>query len=116
MLSAETSIGAYPIAAFRMMDRIVRHTERTRHIASSYIRGSSYTEALADAACGAAEDIAAKVLVAFTRSGFTARLVSKFIPKVTIIAFTHDYPVLTGLPFYWGAFLSTRGLCPLLTS
>jgi pyruvate kinase len=85
-----------------MMDRIIRHTEQTQKIASVYIRGNSYAEALADAACSASEDIGAKVLVAFTRSGFTARLVSKFRPKVPIIAFTPDHSVITRLPLYWG--------------
>lgn len=102
MLSAETSVGNYPEAAFRMMDRIIRHTERSQKIASSYIRGNSYAEALADASCRASTDIGAKVLVAFTRSGFTAQLVSKFRPSVPIIAFTSDKAVLTQLSFYWG--------------
>ncbi len=102
MLSAETAIGAYPEATFKMMDRIIRHTEQTQKISSSYIRGNSYAEALADAACRASEDIGAKVLVAFTQSGFTAKLVSKFRPRVPIIAFTMDNSVLTRLPFYWG--------------
>lgn len=102
MLSAETSVGNYPDAAFRMMDRIIRHTERSQKITSSYVRGNSYAEALAEAACGASADIGARVLVAFTRSGFTARLVSKFRPSVPIIAFTSDRTVLTQLSFYWG--------------
>jgi pyruvate kinase len=102
MLSAETAIGAYPEASFRMMDRIIRHTEQTQKISSSYIRGNSYAEALADAACRASEDIRAKVLVAFTQSGFTGKLVSMFRPRVPIIAFTPDQAVLKRLPFYWG--------------
>ncbi|MEC4676430.1 MAG: pyruvate kinase [Nitrospirota bacterium] len=102
MLSAETAVGAYPIAAFRMMNRIIRYTEHARKQTSSYIRGSSYTGALADAACRASEDIGAKLLVAFTRSGFTARLVSKFRPRVPVIAFTPNLEVLRQMPFYWG--------------
>ena len=102
MLSAETASGAHPLEAFRMMNRIVSFTEQSQKIRSSYIRGNSYAEALADAACRAAEDIGAKVLVAFTRSGFTARLVSKFRPVTPIIAFTPDKIVLSRLPFFWG--------------
>jgi pyruvate kinase len=102
MLSAETASGSHPLEAFRMMDKIVSFTEQTQKTASSYIRGNSYAEALADAACRAAEDICAKVLVAFTRSGFTARLVSKFRPATPIIAFTPDKSVLSRLPFFWG--------------
>jgi len=102
MLSAETASGEYPIEAYLMMDRIIRHTEQTEKIASDYIRGNSYAEALADAACRASDDIGAKVLVAFTRSGFTALLVSKFRPKIPIIVFTSDHAVMSRLPLYWG--------------
>lgn len=102
MLSAETASGKYPIEAFMMMDRIIRHTEQTQKISSVYIRGNSYAEALADAACSASDDIGAKVLVAFTRSGFTALLVSKFRPKIPIIAFTPERAVMSRLPLYWG--------------
>ncbi|MDH4232155.1 MAG: pyruvate kinase [Nitrospirota bacterium] len=102
MLSAETASGEYPVEAFLMMDRIISHTEQTQRPSAGYNRGNSYAEALADAACNASDDIGAKVLVAFTRSGFTARLVSKFRPRVPIIAFTSDHAVMTRLPLYWG--------------
>lgn len=102
MLSAETASGKYPLEAFKMMDRIIRHTEQTQKISSVYIRGNSYAEALADAACSASADIGAKVLAVFTRTGFTARLVSKFRPKIPIIAFTPDHAVISRLPLYWG--------------
>ena len=102
MLSAETASGEYPVESFLMMDRIIRHTEQTQRPTSGYSRGNSYAEALADAACNASDDIGAKVLVAFTRTGFTARLVSKFRPKVPIIAFTPDHAVMARLPLYWG--------------
>ncbi len=102
MLSAETAAGAYPLESIRMMDKIVRFTERASRISSVYERGSSYADALADAACRASEDIRAKVLVAFTQSGFTARLLSKFRPAVPIIAFSPDREVIARLPFCWG--------------
>jgi pyruvate kinase len=102
MLSAETSVGKYPVASLKMMDRIIRHTEKVQQVKSVYDRGNSYASALADSACRAAEDIHAKVLVSFTRSGFTARLISKFRPTVPIIAFTPSPEVLSRLPLYWG--------------
>ncbi|MEW6066720.1 MAG: pyruvate kinase [Nitrospirota bacterium] len=102
MLSAETATGKYPVAAVNMMDRIIRHTESERSSKSSCIRGDTFAEAVADAACSAAEDIKAKVLVAFTRSGFTARLVSKFRPDVPIIAFTPNEKVKKRMCLYWG--------------
>ncbi len=102
MLSAETATGKYPVEAVRMMDRIIRHTERMKETESSYIRGDIFAEATADAACRAAEDINAKALVAFTQSGFTARLLSKFRPKVPIIALTPDERIKNRVCLYWG--------------
>jgi len=102
MLSAETAAGQYPLQSFMMMDRIIRHTEETQKVATDYVSSNSYPEALAYAAARAADDIGAAILVAFTKSGFTARLVSKIRPKVPIIAFTSDRNVMSRLPLYWG--------------
>ncbi len=102
MLSAETATGNYPVETVRMMDRIIRHTEYMKAGAASYTRGNTYAEATADAACRAAEDIDAKVLVAFTQSGFTARLLSKFRPGVPIIAFAPDEKIRNRGCIYWG--------------
>lgn len=102
MLSAETAIGKYPVDAIKMMDRIIKHTELIKEGEPSYIRGNTFAEATADAACGAAEDVKAKVIVAFTRSGSTARLVSKFRPGIPIIAYTPDKKIKNRMCFYWG--------------
>jgi pyruvate kinase len=109
MLSAETATGRYPVDAIKMMDRIIVYTERqylkTKSDARDTIHDAQYAdfaEATADAACRAAEDIKAKVLVAFTQSGFTARLVSKFRPRVPIIAYTPDEKIKNRMCLYWG--------------
>ncbi len=102
MLSAETASGKYPIEAHMMMDRIIKHTELTQKRKASYIRGNTFAEATADAACRAAEDIQAKVIVAFTQSGFTARLLSKFRPTVPIIAYTPEEKTRNRMCLTWG--------------
>jgi pyruvate kinase len=102
MLSAETATGNYPIDTVKMMDRIIRYTESIKYAESAYVRGNTFADAVADAACRAAEDIDTKVLVAFTHSGFTARLVSKFRPRVPIIAYTPDEKVKNRMCLYWG--------------
>jgi len=102
MLSAETAIGRYPVETLKMMDRIVRYTESKGETAISYIRGNTFAEATADASRRAAEDIKAKVLVAFTQSGFTARLLSKFRPKVPVIAYTPEEKIRNRMCLYWG--------------
>ncbi|NCO68652.1 MAG: pyruvate kinase [Nitrospirae bacterium CG_4_10_14_0_8_um_filter_41_23] len=102
MLSAETATGKYPVEAVRMMDRIIRYTESAKGGESSYIRGNTFSEATANAACRAAEDIKSEAIVAFTQSGFTARLLSKFRPKVPIIALTPDERIKNRVCLYWG--------------
>ena len=102
MLSAETASGKYPVETVRMMERIIRHTEYMAAGESSYVRGKTFAEATADAACRAAEDMNAKVLVAFTQSGFTAGLLSKFRPMVPIIAFTPGEKIRNRACLYWG--------------
>ncbi len=102
MLSAETATGKYPVDAVKMMDRIISYTEFVKKGESSYIRENAFAEATADAACRAAENIKAKTIVAFTQSGFTARLVSKFRPGVPIIAFTPDEKIRNRVCLYWG--------------
>jgi len=114
MLSAETATGKYPALAVRMMDKIIRYTESTRHGSSSYIRGNTVADAVADAACRAAEDMRTKVLVAFTRSGFTARLVSKLRPKVPIISYTPNAKVQKKMCLYWG--VTSKFMRPLTTT
>jgi len=102
MLSAETATGKYPVDALKMMDRIIRYTESSKNTTVSYIHGTTFAEATADASCRAASDIGAKVLVAFTQSGFTARLLSKFRPGVPIIAYTPEEKVRNRMCLYWG--------------
>jgi pyruvate kinase len=102
MLSAETATGSYPVDSLKMMDRIIRYTESIKNAESSYLRGNTFADAVADAACRAAEDISTKVLVAFTHSGFTSRLLSKFRPKFPIISYTPDNKTKNMMCLYWG--------------
>ena len=106
MLSAETATGKYPVNAVKMMARIIRYTE------SQFLAGhdnpgfamlfSDFSGAVAEAACTAAGDIHAKAIVAFTQSGFMARLVSKFRPEVPIIGVTPHDNVKQRMSLYWG--------------
>jgi pyruvate kinase len=102
MLSSETSTGRHPLRALQMMDRIIRKTESEVDAVPSYMPGNSYSEAIAEAASQAAGDIGARYIVAFTQSGFTARLLSKFRPAVPIIAFTPHEHVRRRMSLYWG--------------
>ena len=108
MLSAETSTGKYPVHATRMMKKIIETTEKK--IASSIVSPDLFnrtsedklSHAIADAAVRAASDVGAKCISAFTRSGFTALLVSKFRPSAPIIAFSPDKAVMKRMSLFWG--------------
>ncbi|MEF9437261.1 MAG: pyruvate kinase [Candidatus Mariimomonas ferrooxydans] len=123
MLSAETSIGKYPVKALKMMDRIIRFTETGKiqalshhdyifqplasasHLgrqADSPEAKNTFAQAIAEAACISAMDIKAKAIVAFSRTGFTALLVSKFRPYVPVIGFTVKERISRKMNLYWG--------------
>jgi len=91
MLSGETASGQFPVEAVRTMVKIALDLERADLIGREPLRetkGSSISEAVAEAACRAASTLKAKAAVVFTQSGSTARLIAKFRPQLPIIAFT----------------------------
>ncbi|MCE5311656.1 MAG: pyruvate kinase [Nitrospiraceae bacterium] len=104
MLSAETATGKYPVESVAMMHRIISFTEqKSLHRPEPVFEISGrFAEAVADGACKAAHDVGAKAIVVFTRSGFTAQLISKFRPGVPVFALTPDDVVLNRLPLLWG--------------
>jgi len=111
MLSAETASGKYPVDAVRMMARIVFAAEANRqHGTFEWQRepfrkiseADEFTDPLAGAANYAAEQLDAKYIVVFTQTGFAARLMSKFRPKVPIIALTPSAWVARRMNLLWG--------------
>ncbi len=103
MLSAETSVGKYPVKAVKMMARIARVTERNFPASSPFARKTtSFSDTISEAACLAAGNLELKAIAAFSRSGFTARLISKYRPSVPIIAFAPTETVQRSLALNWG--------------
>ena len=103
MLSAETSVGNYPVESVRMMRKIARETETNFPTKPLYDRRpSNFPDVISEAACLAADDLGLKAIVAFSQSGFTAGLISKYRPPVPIIACTPDVEVQRRLALYWG--------------
>ena len=106
MLSGETAAGAYPVEAVRTMARIAEQAEaNTNYIA--YIKDSDYhikklSEALSHSACTLAHDIGAKVIVVCTRTGGTAKTVSRFRPLIDVIGMTTDERAYRKLALSWG--------------
>lgn len=103
MLSAETTIGKYPVESVRTMDLIIRFTEDNLQdkILSSYKVSEYFPEAIASGAVKVAQDIKAKAIVVFSHSGFSALLISKLRPNMPIVAFTPDYKVYRRLALLW---------------
>jgi len=103
MLSGETSAGQYPVEAIKMMDRIITFTETHAVTTCSHqIISESFTRAVAEAACSSAVNIKAKAIIAFSRSGFTALLVSKFRPRAPVICFTGKESICRRMSLYQG--------------
>lgn len=109
MLSGETAVGQYPVEVVEMMDRIVREAERDLEFSPAPRRTDdelplSFPDAIADAAGRVAADIKAAAIVAFTQSGFTAQLISKYRPAHPVFAITARRRVLCRLCLNWGVY------------
>jgi pyruvate kinase len=107
MLSAETSIGKYPVQAVKMMYAIAKETEQ--HLPYEQLldqKGQwlehSTDELISFNACHTALWLKAAAIVAFTQSGSTARRVSKYRPNVPIIAITPVKEITGRIMLYWG--------------
>ena len=104
MLSGETAAGEYPVDSVAAMARIVEHAET--HI--EYIQNienfeiTTTSEALSHSAATLAKDLQAKAIVVCTRTGGTARKVSRFRPNINIIGITTDIHAYRKLALSWG--------------
>jgi pyruvate kinase len=107
MLSAETASGQYPRESVSIMSRIVVEAEENM---SDFMqprrrrehRGLSIAETICESISHSAEDLPMGAIAVFTETGNTARMISKYRPKVPIFAFTHAAPVVHLMNLYWG--------------
>ncbi len=112
MLSQETSVGAHPVEAVRAMSRIClsaqKHPafQRQRQI---WREPGQVGSAIAHAAATSADELGARVIIAFTESGTTALRCSKARPNVPVIAASPHPDVLRRTALY-------SGVIPLLVS
>lgn len=108
MLSGETAAGKYPVEAVQAMSKIARETEQNIHYRKRFNNSSfeirNTTDALSHSTCSLAMDVEAKVIVACTRSGMTARMISRFRSPTPIIGMTTDEKVYRKLSLSWGVF------------
>ena len=87
-----------------MMARIIEEAEASPFYAPPPSRARAHHVARRSRAppCNIAREVGARVLVAFTESGGTPRLISKARPGVPIVAFASDEVSLRPLALYWG--------------
>ncbi|MBI1922287.1 MAG: pyruvate kinase [Geobacter sp.] len=104
MLSGETASGAFPVEAVNIMAKVAMDVESVEQRRPPLRSGHNHTvpEAVAEAACQAATTLRAKAIVVFTQAGSTATLISRFRPRLPIIAFTPFPDIQRRLSIYWG--------------
>jgi pyruvate kinase len=110
MLSGESAVGKFPVETVETMARIADFTEehglagiRTRAVESRHDgAGTPITRSLTRVAASVAEELGCKLILAFTESGLTAKLVAAHRPRVPVVAVTHDEKVYRQLGLWWG--------------
>ncbi len=107
MLSAETSVGKYPVKVIQAMDKIILKTEEQNKI---YFKNLSpkkdsptfLSDAVCYNACSIAEDVDATALLGMTYSGYTAFMLASYRPKSKIFIFTSNPQLIYQLSLVWG--------------
>ncbi len=107
MLSGETAAGAYPIETVKTMALIAETTENTidyrkRFSQRTSVVNSDIANAIAHATVTTAHDLNVKAIITVTKSGATARLLSKYRPHSPIIGCTTDETTCRQMNMSWG--------------
>ncbi|MCH5267821.1 MAG: pyruvate kinase [Lachnospiraceae bacterium] len=107
MLSGETAAGMYPVESLQMMVRIANRTEgdidyRKRFFQRDRKADPDVTDAICHATCTTAHDINARAIITVTKSGRSARQISKYRPDCDIIGCAITDKVYRQLNLSWG--------------
>ncbi len=107
MLSAETSVGEYPLKTVKMMSAIIKTYED--QIQSKYLKhkpieskDGKLVDDLVRSAAFLAQSSKAAAIISVTKSGRTAKMLSKYRVNVPILAFSEDDIALRSLSVFWG--------------
>ena len=103
MLSAETSIGAYPVDAVATMARIIEAAEHDWPFSPPASAPETTGAAIARAAGEVGAAVGARALVAFTMTGETARRLARYRSPIPLLAFTTESATRSQLALTWGA-------------
>ncbi|NGX48116.1 MAG: hypothetical protein K1000chlam3_01506, partial [Chlamydiae bacterium] len=107
MLSGETAVGKYPIQTVKLMRSIVEAAEADFPYRDFFYRDSrvefhDIPSSISLASVKTAYSSGAKAIFAFTSSGSTARLISRYRPEMPIVALTSNLKTYNQLAFNWG--------------
>ena len=107
MLSGETAAGMYPIEAVKTMVRIATRTEQDINYLQRFRQrrtmcNPDVTSAISHATCTMAGDLSAAAIVTVTKSGRTAKMISKYRPNCTIVGECLTEKVCRQLNLEWG--------------
>jgi pyruvate kinase len=116
MLSGESAVGKFPVETVETMARIADYTEQhgagsirrrvdgrhTDHARGPQAPGTPITRSLTRVAVSVAEELGCKLILAFTESGITARLLAMHRPRMPVVAVTPSHHVYRQLALSWG--------------
>ncbi len=107
MLSAETAIGEFPTRAVKLMSSICVEAEKSKAFGrakdiSNLAHGAAFASATAEASVDTADRLGISIIVAFTESGTTARLLSKYRSHADVYAFTPIESTYRQMAIYGG--------------
>lgn len=108
MLSGETANGKYPVDALKMMVHIIDETES--HLGDTFYKtrivSDDNSHSISNAVCyssvSTARALGAKVIIAPSISGYTARMLSKWHPKTRLIGMSPSLTAVRKMQLYWG--------------
>jgi len=102
MLSNETAVGNYPVEAVQTMATIACRIEQEQQTKNLKRTKRSIAHAISAAVGQIASQLDAAAIMTLTKTGATARNVSKFRPKTPILAITPHVYVSRRLQLVWG--------------
>lgn len=104
MLSGETAAGKYPVESVEMMAKIALRTEKEIKQREWAVQMGKFsvTDTMSSATCSIAKELNTSAIITSTKSGYTARMVSRYKPEAFIIAVTPEERVVRNLTLTWG--------------
>lgn len=107
MLSGETAAGKFPVEALKTMVRIAERTERDIDYRKRFFHlerkaNPDVTDAVCHATCTTAHDLNAKAIITVSKTGRSARMISRYRPDCNIIGCTASERVCRQLNLSWG--------------